>query len=442
MAQEQEVRYSALSNCESYFERIQSTKKLPKFLQETLNDAFARIPVSSFPGVSVGRVIEIPADTTIPHAVKILSECNILSAPVTNPNARASINWRERYLGIVDYSAIILWVMESAELAAASLSAGSATAIGVGAGAVGALGALALGATGPIAVAGIAAAAVGAAVAGGVAVDRGIGKDAATAADSLGQDFYKVLLQEEPFKSTTVQSILKSYRWAPFLPVTLDNSMLGVLLLLSKYRLRNVPVIEPGKPDIKNYITQSAVVQGLERCRGRDWFDCIAARPISDLGLPFMSCNEVITIQSQELILEAFKRMRDNHIGGLPVVEGPKNRIVGNISIRDIRYLLLKPEIFSNFRKLTVMDFIKTVVMLIQDVGKLAPPIICKLDSTLGSVIHSLASKSVHRIYVVAADDEVVGVITLRDVISCFIFEPPNYIINNFGFSAEEMLNQ
>lgn len=151
-------------------------------------------------------VIEIPADTTIANAVKILSECNILSAPVTNPNARASMNWRDRYLGIVDYSAIILWVLESAELAAAALSAGSATAVGVGAGAVGAIGALALGATGPVAVAGIAAAAVGAAVAGGVAVDKGIGKDAPTAADNLGEDFYKVLLQEEPFKSTTVGS--------------------------------------------------------------------------------------------------------------------------------------------------------------------------------------------------------------------------------------------
>lgn len=148
-------------------------------------------------------VIEIPADTTIANAVKILSECNILSAPVTNPDARASMNWRDRYLGIVDYSAIILWVLESAELAAAALSAGSATAVGVGAGAVGAIGALALGATG-VAVAGIAAAAVGAAVAGGVAADKGIGKDAPTAADNLGEDFYKVLLQEEPFKSTTV----------------------------------------------------------------------------------------------------------------------------------------------------------------------------------------------------------------------------------------------
>lgn len=55
MAQGKDVKYSALSNCEAYFERIQSTKKLPKSLQETLNDAFARIPVSSFPGVPGGR---------------------------------------------------------------------------------------------------------------------------------------------------------------------------------------------------------------------------------------------------------------------------------------------------------------------------------------------------------------------------------------------------
>lgn len=61
-------------------------------------------------------------------------------------------------------------------------------------------------------------------------------------------------------------------------------------------------------------------------------------------------CWQVISIQSTELVLEAFKRMRDNEIGGLPVVEGPNNKIVGNISIRDIRHLLLNPDIFSSFR--------------------------------------------------------------------------------------------
>ncbi|OMO82411.1 Cystathionine beta-synthase, core [Corchorus olitorius] len=445
MAQAQTSKESsALSSCEAYFEKIKSRKKLPQPLQETLTAAFARIPVSSFPQVSGGKVIEIQADTTIAEAVKILSECNILSAPVRNPDAVTSLDWRERYLGIIDYSAIILWVLESAELAAVALSASTATAAGLGAGAVGALGALAMGVTGPAAVAGLTVAAVGAAVVGGVAADQVV-KDAPSAADNLGKDFYKVIFQEEPFKSTTVRSIVKSYRWAPFIPVAKDSSMLSVLLLLSKYRLRNVPVIEAGQPDIKNYITQSAVVAGLEGCRGRDWFDCISSRPLSDLGLPFMPADEVISIGSDDLVLEAFKRMRDNQVGGLPVVEGSGKKIVGNISIRDIRHLLLKPELFSNFRfrQLTVKDFMNTVVSTGQECGRLTPPITCKVDSTLGSVIQSLASKMVHRIYVVAENgDEVIGVITLRDVISCFIFEPPNYVDSYIGFSVKEMLDQ
>ncbi|OVA13309.1 CBS domain [Macleaya cordata] len=432
---------SRIPSCDAYFETIQSRKKLPLSFQESLTAAFEKIAVSSFPNVPSGKVIEIQADTTVADAVRVLSECNIMSAPVRNPDAGASLDWRDRYLGIIDYSAIILWVLENAELAAVALSTGSAAAAGVGAGAVGALGAVALGATGPIAVAGLTVAAVGAAVAGGMAAEKGAGKDAPTAAGCLGEDFYKVILQEEPFKSTTVRQITKSFRWAPFLPVSTDSSMLSVLLLLSKYRLRSVPVIEMGNPLIKNFITQSAVVQGLELCKGRDWFDCIAARPISDLGLPFMPRNEVISIKSDELILEAFKRMKDNHIGGLPVVEGPDRQIIGNVSIRDIRFLLLKPEFFSNFRQLTVMDFINTIVSMTEESGRLVPPITCKPDASLGSVIETLASKRVHRVYVAGENNAAVGVITLRDVISCFIFEPHKHFDNYFGYAAKEILN-
>ncbi|KAH1259934.1 SNF1-related protein kinase regulatory subunit gamma-1-like [Glycine max] len=436
MAQEQEYRTSTtLPKCDTYFETIQSRKKLPLSLQETLTDAFAKIPVSSFPAVPSGKVIEILADTPIGEAVKILSESNILSAPVKDPEAANSSDWRRRYLGIIDYSAIILWVLEGAELAHKALLVGTATAAGVGAGAAGAMGALALGVTGPAAIAGLTAAAAGAALAGGIAADRVVAKDAPQAADNLGEDFYKIILEEEPFKSTTVRSIIKSYRWAPFVPVARNSAMLTVLLLLSKYRLRNVPVIETGKPDIVNFITQSAVVQGLEGCKGRDWFDCIAEKRIADLGLPFI-------IQSNELILEAFKQMRDNKIGGLPIVEGPKKRIVGNLSIRDIRHLLLRPELFTNFRKLTVMNFMNKIVSSSLQTGKVTQSITCKPDSTLQGVIHTLASQSIHRIYVVDGQDEVVGVITLRDVISCFVTEPPYNFDDYYGFAVKEMLNQ
>lgn len=56
MAQEQEYRTSTtLPKCDTYFETIQSRKKLPLSLQETLTDAFAKIPVSSFPAVPSGK---------------------------------------------------------------------------------------------------------------------------------------------------------------------------------------------------------------------------------------------------------------------------------------------------------------------------------------------------------------------------------------------------
>ncbi|XP_020596595.1 SNF1-related protein kinase regulatory subunit gamma-1-like [Phalaenopsis equestris] len=386
----------------------------------------------------LANLIEIPSDASILDAVQILSRNNILAAPVRNAEVASDTYWKGRYLGIIDYSAVVLWVLENAELAAFALSAGSATAAALGAGAVGGLGAIAIGATGPVAIAGLTLAASGAALAGGIAAEKSVGRDAATAADHLGEQFYRLLRQEEPFKSTTVKSVVEMYRWAPFLPVAVDSPMLTVLLLLSKYRLRNVPVIDLDKFHIKNFITQSAVVRGLKQCKGRDWFDCIAAHPLSDLGLPFMSYDEVITIQSDELILEAFKRMKDKRIGGLPVVEDSNRKIIGSVSIQDIRFLLLNPELFRNFRELTVMNFIKAIETASPSSG--TQLLTCALDTCLGSVIDSLASRSVPRIYVVNGDEEVVGVVTLRDVISCFIYEPPGYFEEYFSSAIKDMV--
>ncbi|ONK78285.1 uncharacterized protein A4U43_C02F16670 [Asparagus officinalis] len=436
--------HSKIPNCDAYFETIQSKKKLEYSLQQSLTSAFAHIPASSFPQVPGGKVVEISSDTTVVDAIGILSEHNIMSAPVRKADAAHTIDWRGKYLGIIDYSAIVLWVLENAELAGFALSAGSVAVAGVGAGALGALGvgAVALGA-GPVAAAGLAVAAVSAAVAGGLAAENDLNKDAPRVADDLGEDFYKVLVEKEPFKSTKVGSVVTPYRWAPFVPVGVDSSMLTVLLLLSKYRLRNVPVIEAGKPYIRNLITQSAVVQGLMRCRGSEWFDCIASRRLPDLGLPFMSNDKVINVNSDELILEAFKLMKENQIGGLPVTEGPTRKIVGNVSMRDIRFLLLKPELFSNFSQLTVLEFLKAIgpTNPISGSKYMAPPITCSTDACLESVIESLAIKMVHRIYVVDGNMSVIGVVTLRDVISCFIYEPPDHFDNYLGFAIEEMLN-
>lgn len=69
-------------------------------------------------------------------------------------------------------------------------------------------------------------------------------------------------------------------------------------------------------------------------------------------------------------------------------------------------------------------------------------PVTCPPDATLGSVIEALASRSVHRVYVVNETEdggEVVGLVTLRDVISCFIFEPLEHFDDSFGLAMKEL---
>lgn len=90
-----------------------------------------------------------------------------------------------------------------------------------------------------------------------------------------------------------------------------------------------------------------------------------------------------------------------------------------------------------------MMDFLKRIVSSSLQTGNAShQPITCKPDSTLQSVIHTLASQSIHRIHVVDGQDELVGVITLRDVISCFVTEPPYHFDDYYGFAVKEIFIQ
>ncbi|CAI5516670.1 unnamed protein product [Closterium sp. Naga37s-1] len=375
---------------------------VPRGVQQLLNEAFSAIPVSSFPLPPGGEVVEISSDTSILEAVRILSVHRILSAPVRNakltgaaagsgPRGAAGggvegaggaggaglglgsdVAWSDRYLGMVDYAGVMMWVLQQAGLAAATLTAGTAALTGAGVGVVGALGAAALGVGGaPLAMTGVAAAAVGAAVARGLRERRklgGRGGGAAAAADSLGVDFFHMITENEPFKSATVADITRSYRWAPFLPLQPTDSMLTLLLLLSRFRMRSVPVVAlalaPPAPRLHNLITQSAVVRGLARCRGFDWFDVIADKPLMTLGLPLVGEKEVVSVDAGALVLEAFLLMKEKGVGGVPVTDGPDRILYANISARDVGLLLLHPDMFHSRSHLTVRDFVDRCLAL------------------------------------------------------------------------------
>lgn len=93
-----------------------------------------------------------------------------------------------------------------------------------------------------------------------------------------------------------VRDISGSFRWAPFLALQKSNSFLTMLLLLSNYKMKSVPVVDLGEGKIDNIVTQSAVIHMLAECVGLSWFERWGAKKMSELGLPTMKPDQVIKV--------------------------------------------------------------------------------------------------------------------------------------------------
>lgn len=134
-----------------------------------------------------------------------------------------------------------------------------------------------------------------------------------------------------------------------------------------------------------------------------------------------------------EPVLQAFRLMRLKGVGGIPVIESGGSKAVGNISIRDVQFLLTAPEIYRDCRSITAKDFLlaskkyREERLEESEAPVLSGMVTCTKDDTLKEVILTLDSLKIHRIYVVDKNGSLEGVVTLRDIISRLVHEPPNY---------------
>lgn len=342
-------------------------------------------------------VIEIKSDCSLAEAVQILADHKILSAPVVDVDAPEDASWIDRYIGIVEFAGIVVWILHQSEPSSPrSPSSGSAVA---------------------------------AAASGVTLLELGVlGPD--SAAPTSG-NFFEALTASEFYKNTKVRDISGSFRWAPFLALQTSNSFLTMLLLLSKYKMKSIPVVDLGEGKIENIITQSAVIHMLAECAGVHWFESWGTKKLSEVGLPTVTGNRIIKVYEDEPVLQAFKLMRKKRIGGVPVIENGGTKAVGNISLRDIQFLLTAPEIYHDYRSITAKNFL-TAVRSYSEKHKeasltLSEMITCKKDHTIKEMILLLDSKKIHRVYVVDDDGNLEGVITLRDIISKLVHEPRGY---------------
>uniref|UniRef100_A0A6M2EWJ7 CBS domain-containing protein n=1 Tax=Populus davidiana TaxID=266767 RepID=A0A6M2EWJ7_9ROSI len=365
---------------------------------EKLNACFEGIPVSAFPPAPSSQVIEIKSDTSLAEAVRILADHKILSAPVVDVDAPEDASWIDRYIGVVEFAGIIVWILHQSE-PPSPRSPTSESALEAAVNRV--TNAASLGTLGP--------------------------EDAA----ATSGNFFEALTSSEFYKNTKVRDIAGSFRWAPFLALQKSNSFLTMLLLLSSYKMKSIPVVDLGEAKIDNIITQSSVIHMLAECAGLQWFESWGTRKLSEIGLPLMAPDRIVKVYEEEPVLQAFKLMRKKKIGGIPIVDSSGRKVVGNISIRDVQFLLTAPEIYHDYRSITAKNFLTAVRSYLKKHQGTSPfvsgMVACTKNHSVKELIMKLDSEKIHRVYVVDDAGNLEGVITLRDIISRLVHEPYGY---------------
>jgi len=93
--------------------------------------------------------------------------------------------------------------------------------------------------------------------------------------------------------------------------------------------------------------------------------------------------------------------------------------------------LLTAPEIYHDYRAITVKDFITAVSIYLEknknQFSMSCEFVTCKKDYTVKELILLLDREKIHRVYVVDDNGDLEGLITLRDIISKLVQEPRGY---------------
>ncbi|XP_020522877.1 SNF1-related protein kinase regulatory subunit gamma-1 isoform X2 [Amborella trichopoda] len=266
---------------------------------------------------------------------------------------------------------------------------------------------------------------------------------------SKSGSFFSMLDQLPNIGRAKIGELARTFRWGPFLPVQLSDSLLHVLLLLSKHRLKAAPVIDRSDSRIVGFVTQHAAVQLLLHCSGLEWFDSIANKPLSDFG--YEKRGPVIHLHGDQSVAEGLHCLWKNRIGGIPILDSKTERLIGNFRSTDVRLLLDNDDIFKNRKKLTMEEFINfdarnensglaPLDPIERELGalfsagalrikshfltKMGNPVTNRLSDTLKQAMEKVAESKNDCLFIMNDGQRVVGMVTLRDMI--VQFSPPS----------------
>jgi len=223
--------------------------------------------------------------------------------------------------------------------------------------------------------------------------------------------------ENQKLATTTVAEIAGKSGNNPFVPLEKSSSLREAMVLMGKYHLYRLPIIDGDKQQLVNLLTQSEVVKLLGK--NMKLLGSTADKTLKELGLG--NPKKMQTVAFDAPAVSAFTLITKHRIGAVPVC-GLDGTLVGNVSAKDIRAVLQSPEVFSALFK-PVTQFLEMVHTDLK-FESLVPAICCKQNATLRHVISMLNTSRIHRVYVVDDHNKLLIVVSLTDILGALVTEP------------------
>jgi len=208
----------------------------------------------------------------------------------------------------------------------------------------------------------------------------------------------------EQFAKATCQDALKFtlYNWSnSFVHINDGDTVKKAIgTVVGRANIHRLPVFSTSG-ELVGVLSQSKILEALAPMIH---LFPVSAKKVKDFRLGY---KEVLSIQSTEPILTAFKLINERKISGIPVMKGTD--VIGNVSASDIAVIGADGQ---NLHKLN--ESIGSLLSTTQNKNR---PIMTSPDTTVADTCKVLVKEHLHRLYVVSDQGTLLGVISLIDII-------------------------
>lgn len=93
----------------------------------------------------------------------------------------------------------------------------------------------------------------------------------------------------------------------PFVPLDPECTMLDAMLIMGKYQLHRIPIVQRPGGDIRNFLTQSAVIEAI--ASRSEHFKKLTSKSLAELGLA--TPQKVISVTINDTLHDAIRLIRE-----------------------------------------------------------------------------------------------------------------------------------